>query len=356
VNDLTVALAIVGGVALAGVLAHGAWQARRAGPRRAVPSPSAAAREQLEPVLTDGDGSNLGAGGDIDGPDLTLPRSAVRRNPARLDALIDAIATLKPEAPAPVFSGTLVLSHLPPTRRVGSKPLAVEGLDPQTGEWEPISAGASYSTLQVGVLLANRTGALNEIEYSEFVQRVQTLADAVGAIAELPDMLDVVARARELDTFASAHDAQLALHLQARGAAWSLGYLQQHALQHGFVQGPVPGRLVLASPEDGAPPMLVLSFDAQAALAEQPELAALRDVTLSFDVAQTEASHAPFAAWQSSASALAADIDALLVDDNGRPFGVEAFASVGAELERLYAALAERDLAAGSPAARRLFS
>lgn len=354
-NDLTVALAIVGGVALAGVLAHGAWQARRAGPRRAAPSPAAAAREQLEPVLTH---ANAGGGSrsDADGPDLTLPRSAGRRNPARLDALIDAIATLKPEATELVFSGALVFSHLPPTRRVGSKPLAVEGLDTQTGDWEPISADASYSALQVGVLLANRTGALNEIEYSEFVQRVQTLADAVGAIAESPDMLDVVGRARELDTFASAHDAQLALHLQARGAAWSLGYLQQHALRHGFVPGPVPGRLVLASPDEGAPPMLVLSFDAQAALAEQPELAALRDVTLSFDVAQTEASREPFTAWQSSASALAADVDAVLVDDNGRPFGVEAFASIGAELERLYAALAEHDLAAGSPAARRLFS
>ena len=46
----------------------------------------------------------------------------------------------------------------------------------------------------------------------------------------------------------------------------------------------------------------------------------------------------------------------MLVDDNGRPFGVEAFASIGSELERLYGALAGRDLAAGSPAARRLFS
>ncbi len=246
--------------------------------------------------------------------------------------------------------------HLPPTRRVGSKPLAIEGLDAQGGDWEPISADATYSALQVGVLLANRTGALNEIEYSEFVQRVQTLADAIGAIPDAPDMLDVVARARELDAFASAHDAQLALHLRARGAAWSLGYLQQHALRHGFVPGAIPGRLVLASPDEGAPPVLVLSFDAQAALADQPELAALRDVTLSFDVAQTQASHEPFAAWQASAGALAADMDAVLVDDNGRPFGVESFASVGAELERLYAALAERDLEAGSPAARRLFS
>ena len=34
-STLTVALASLGGVVLAGVIAHGAWQARRAGPKRA---------------------------------------------------------------------------------------------------------------------------------------------------------------------------------------------------------------------------------------------------------------------------------------------------------------------------------
>ena len=353
-NDLTVALAVVGGVALAGVLAHGAWQARRAGPRRAIPAAEGQSGEQLEPVLTDANvDTNASTGDNTRSPELTLPRVAPRRNAARLDALIDAIAMLKLDAP---LAGAVVLQHLPATRRIGSKPFMVEGLAANSAEWEAISADASYSSLQVGVLLASRTGALNEIEYSEFVQRTQTLADALGAMPDSPDMLDVVSRARELDAFASAHDAQLALHLRANGAAWTLGYLLQQAQRHGFVNGPVPGRLVLPAADEGGPPVLVLSFDAQAALADQPELAALRDVTLSFDVAQTQASHEPFAAWKSSANALAVDMDAQLVDDNGRALGDEAFASIGAELERLYAALAERDLAAGSPAARRLFS
>jgi hypothetical protein len=36
-STLMVALASLGGVVLAGVVAHGAWQARRAGPKRATP-------------------------------------------------------------------------------------------------------------------------------------------------------------------------------------------------------------------------------------------------------------------------------------------------------------------------------
>ena len=60
--------------------------------------------------------------------------------------------------------------------------------------------------------------------------------------------------------------------------------------------------------------------------------------------------------WQNSANALATDMDAAIVDDNGRTLGAESFTAIGQELARLYEQLAARDLAAGSPAARRLFS
>jgi hypothetical protein len=53
---------------------------------------------------------------------------------------------------------------------------------------------------------------------------------------------------------------------------------------------------------------------------------------------------------------LADDLDATLVDDQGNPITLHAFAAIGQELDRLYRALESRDLAAGSAAARRLFS
>jgi hypothetical protein len=280
------------------------------------------------------------------------PRSA-RRGVPRLDALIDAIAPLTIEAP---ISGEMVLAHLPTSRRSGSKPFLIEGLNAENGEWEPPAAGQRYGEFQAGVQLANRTGALNEIEYSEFVQKVQVFADAIGAMADFPDMLDVAGRARELDAFAGQHDAQLAVHLRARAVAWSVGYLQQHGLRHGFVPGVVPGRLVLPSTDDGAPPVLALTFDSQAALADDPNQAAVRDVTLSFDVPQTAASAEPFAAWQASAQALAQELDANIIDDDARPLSAQGFAAIGSELGQLYQALQARDLAAGSAAARRLFS
>ena len=148
-------------------------------------------------------------------------------------------------------------------------------------------ARSRYSELQAGVQLANRSGALNEIEYSEFAQTMQAFADNAGAMIELPDMLEVAARAKELDAFAGMHDAQLTVTLRANGVAWSPGYLQQVAGRHGFVPGAVSGRLVLPSGEDHAPALLMLTFDARAALSDEPELAAVREATLSLDVPQT---------------------------------------------------------------------
>jgi len=347
VNSLTVALASLGGVVLAGVVAHGAWTARKAGPKRATAPTSR--DEPREPVLDEVAPEPSGEAS----PDELAALRPARRYAPRLDALLDALATLTIEAP---ISGDMVQGHLPATRRVGSKVLLIEGLNAETGDWEAPVAGARYSQFQAGVQLANRTGALNEIEYSEFVQRVQAFADAIAAMVDVPDMLEVMARARELDAFAGQHDAQLAVHLHARAAAWSVGYIQQHARRQGFVPGVVAGRLILPSRDEGAPPVLTLTFDSQAALADQPDVAAVRDVTLTFDVPQTDPSAEPFAAWQAAAQALAADMDAEIVDDNGRPLSAEGFAGIRAELAKLYEALAARDLAAGSSAARRLFS
>ena len=368
-SDLTLALALLGGVVLIGVIAHSAWQLHKIGPKQADVKTTARA-EPREPVLDesphdtvpgehlqhdDPSGRIAPHLGDSDlSPNSTLARrSQLRRATQRIDALIDVIVPMTLDAPV---TGDAVLLHLPGSRRAGSKPFIIEGLNAEDGEWEPPMPGQRYGELQAGLQLASRTGALNEIEYSEFVQKLVGFADAMGAMADFPDMREVAVRARELDTFAGEHDAQMALLLRARSAAWSIGYVVQQASRHGFVPGVLPGRLVLPSAEDGAPPVLTLGFDSQAALSDDPNSTPLRTLTLGFDVSQTDSASAPFAAWQASASGLAQDLDADIVDDRGQPLTAEGFAFIDGELVRLYAALRSRDLAAGSAVARRLFS
>ncbi len=341
---LSTALAMLGAAVLVALAAQAWWSTRRAQPRQARDSqPAAPANDRVEPVLD----------GPVPPPEDDAPLRTGPKRSARLDALIDAIVTLRLEAPV---SGEHVLQHLPASRRAGTKPFYIEGLDTETGEWDACSLGRRYGELQAGVQLANRGGPLNEIEYSEFVQKVQAFAEGVGATAEVPDMLDVVARARELDGQAAPLDAQLSITLRTNGVAWSVGFVQQVATRQGLVAGQVPGRWVLPAAEEGAPPMLVLSVDSQAALTDDPQGAVVRECQLSLDVPQTAANVEPFPAWHLMGKQLADDLDATAVDDHGQPITLHAFDAIGKEIDDLYRRLEQLDLAAGSPAARRLFS
>lgn len=347
--NLTVSLSILAAAVLAGLAVQGWWRVRRdAAARRLAQPESAAAR--IEPSLGAQElGEPADAGDTL--PDDPVAALHSRRLP-RLDALIDALATVSLDAPV---SGEMALAHMPGSHRAGTKPMFIEGRDMLSGEWETPSAGGRYTEFQAGVQLANRVGALNEIEFSEFVQKVQAFAEGVSGTVDLPDMLDVVARARELDTFASPLDAQLSLVLKANSVAWSLGYVQQCAGRQGFVPGSLPGRLVLPGASDGDPPVLVLGFDPQTALEDDPQTA-LRELRLSLDLAQSPESIEPFPLWHRAATALCEEMDATAVDDNGMPVTLHAFDAIGREVGALYRQLEMRGLPAGSPVARRLFS
>ena len=204
---------------MAGVVAHGAWSARKNQPKLATVEDAPAAGsppldidfssdERQEPSFSS-DLANEEGGGPPHGSDANLASlarlTAIDKKPL-LDALIDVIVPIAVDSPA---SGEAALNAMPSTRRAGSKPFGIEGMNAATAHWELPLAGQRYSAFQCGVQLANRMGALNQIEYSEFVIKLQAFADDVGGAPEFPEMLDEVARARELDQFASTHDAQL---------------------------------------------------------------------------------------------------------------------------------------------------
>ena len=354
-TSLTAGLAILGGVTLAALVAWNAWTTRRSTPRQPdqshdgagdAPAPS----QPVEPALDMHEVPSLDPLLDEESPLGPVP--APEKRPG-LDALIDVIAPIALEGPV---SGEAALAALPPTRRVGSKPFAVEGQSEVAGQWEAPVPGRRYTAFQAGVQLANRVGALNEIEFSEFVIKAQAFADAVNGTPDFPEMRDEVARARELDQFAGMHDAQLSLTLRARSTAWSPGYVQQQAARLGFVAGVIPGRMVLPVSQPGDLPILSLTFDTQAALSDDPAQAALHELTLSVDVPQVPRAERPFERMREAAQVLAQSMDGVITDDRGQPIRDEALDGIARDLESLYDTLDARDLAAGSPQARRLFS
>lgn len=353
-SSLQMGLWILGGLVVLGVWLYNRWLTRRLQPKRSIAPESTALEpgeatregglpsldERLDPVM--------------DGPTTeAMAPSVTAGKPAVLDPMLDTMVPLSLEHG--VVSGDAVLAALPGTRRVGSKSFVVEGLNIALDAWEAPRAGQRYNALRAGIQLASRAGALNDIEFSEFVVKVQGFADVVGAAPEFPEMLDEVTRARELDQFASAHDAQLGFTLRARRASWSPGYLNQHAAACGFVAGALPGRMVLPSDVPGAPPVLVLQYETQLALAEDPEQVALREFHLTLDVPHVAREERPFVRMREMAQRFADTMEGV-VTDGSRPLGPDDLDRIGSELEVLYDALTERGLPAGAPLTRRLFN
>ncbi len=364
-GQLQQALLLVGAGIIAAVAGFNFWQSAQIRRRRAraeiVELEGERGRnERREPGLDDAHAGNEGTHADLD-------RARGRAFVAHIDPLIDAIASFGFDQPVP---GESLAERLPRAARAGAKPLLFEGRNARSGLWEMLQTGERYAELQAAVQLASRSGPLNAIEYSEFVTKCHALGEALGTSPDLPDMAEVLEQARDLDHFAAGNDAQLSINLQARDVAWGLDFLRRHAQAAGFTALLGAGRLALLEPEpragagdsedhgNGAArliPVVQLVYDAQAELADNPDVPVSR-ATLLLDVPQVPQALQPFNRMRDAAHRLAQDLDAREVDDNGAPLSAAVMEQIDAQLQHLYAVLDQRGLPAGSPAAQRLFS
>ncbi|SOY43103.1 cell division protein ZipA C-terminal FtsZ-binding domain-containing protein [Cupriavidus taiwanensis] len=289
----------------------------------------------------------------VQGPVAAVPDG--QPAPAVVDPLIDCIVPLHLERKA---SGDRILPLTGRLRRAGTKPVHIEGLRAEANAWEPVTAGHQYEDLQVGVQLANRGGPLNALEFSEFVTAVESLAESLDASADLPDMGETVANARELDGFAAACDVQLGVNVISDGAPWSAAYVQNVATQDGLVLSRDGTRFIRyqANAEGVQRPLFTLQFGDTNFLRDDLTVKAGRQITLLLDVPVADQAAKPFKTVCEYGHTLAQRMGAQLVDDNMRPLTEASFVAIFTQLETLYQKLEARGMPAGSPVALRLFS
>lgn len=276
-------------------------------------------------------------------------------SPALIDPLIDCIVPMHLERKA---SGDRILPLTGRLRRAGTKQVHLEGLRTETNAWEAVTAGHQYEDLQVAVQLANRSGPLNALEFSEFVNAVEALAEALDASAELPDMSETVANARELDAFAAGCDVQLGVNVISDGAPWSAAYVQTVATQDGLVLSRDGTRFSRYQADaDGVQrPLFTLQFGETNFLRDDLTVHAGHRITLLLDVPVATQASKPFKTVCEYGYSLAQRMGAQLVDDNMRPLTEASFVAIFGQLEKLYEKLEARGMPAGSPVALRLFS
>jgi hypothetical protein len=271
--------------------------------------------------------------------------------PALVDRRIDCVVPIRLTGP---IAGDKLVPLAQRLRRAGTKPVNIEGKPEGESTWELLKNGARYEELRAAAQLANRSGPLNELEFSEFVTGVQRFADAIDGAPEFPDMLETVGMARELDAFAAQCDAQLSINILSDGAPWSANYVQAVASQDGLLLSRDGTRFVKLDAKQN--PVFMLQFGDTNFLRDDLTYKGGQMITLVLDVPVADEDILPFRLMCDYAKSLSERIGARVVDDQRRPLPESALLAIEKQLMTLYAKLEQAGIPAGSPATRRLFS
>jgi hypothetical protein len=207
----------------------------------------------------------------------------------------------------------------------------------------------TYSRLQMAVLLANRSGALTAIEWSQAWARAQDIADRFDGTLEAPDQQAILEHAARLDEVCARLDAQVGLTLLL-GGAQPAGEVLALTRQMGFVND--GGRLLWMSDQGIARFQLTrgdgAAFDAG--------VGGIERLDFLLDVPCGPADPRAFGRMVDVARDLASRLRADLVDDQGRALAEGSDKPIDERLDALFAQLEQAGLRAGSPRAQRVFA
>jgi hypothetical protein len=353
--DLQTSLMAIGGTIVVGVIGYNKWQEYKAkkSVQRAFSSehddvlmnPVAGAADQRhEPTLASDSGDHTDATTTVaQATDKGDADATVVQKDLPVDELIDCAISLALEAPV---RGEKILPKLQPLRHVGNKPVHFIGQREDSG-WEPIAYGGVYYGLFAGVQLANRSSALNEIEYSELITRLRQICDEIDAEPDVPDMSDIMASARALHQFVVEYDAQLSVNVQSKGAPWAINTLLTALERQGFDLRP-DGRLVMPDGDGG----ILFSLSTNVTLAAETT----SKLTLLLDVPRVASLRDGFGAMIACAKMLAARLDGVVVDDSNQPLAEASLTEIAEQVGAFYNHMETANIPAGSTRALRLFS
>jgi hypothetical protein len=361
-TDLQASLMAIGGTIVVGVISYNKWQEYKAKKtvQRAFSSEhddvlmsprvdAAVAQDtRLEPSFA-GDAADASVETDfalpVSASDEPAPPSSTVSAPKELpvDELVDCTIPFSLEAPV---RGEKLLPKLQTLRHVGNKPVHFVG-QCEDGSWEPVAHGTIYYGLAAGVQLANRSNALNEIEYSELIMRLRQIADEIDAEPEVRDMTEVIASARALHQFVAEYDAQLSVNVQSKGAPWAINTLLTALERQGFDLRP-DGRLVMPDGDGG----ILFSLSTNVTLAAETT----SRLTLLLDVPRVAPLRDGYGAMIACARMLAARLDGTVVDDGNQPLSDAALSEIAGQVSTFYRQMEAANIPAGSTRALRLFS
>lgn len=234
-------------------------------------------------------------------------------------------------------------------QRIGTKPVRLFAESDSGRHRSVLRTGEAYSALHLAILLANRSGAITDIEWSRFWSLSQELAGKFDAVIEGPEQHKVLAQARDLDAQCAALDAQvgvlLVLHAPTPVAdvfkvLKDIGFLSCHPQ--------------LAWMSDAGQARFSALFNGQPALVCQDDQ--ITQIELLIDLPNSPADDQAFSRMVTVGRDLARRLGGQLLDDQGQPVSEHADQTIDAQLHDLYQQLEHAGFIAGEPRTCRVFS
>jgi len=357
-SELQVSLIVLGVLVILAILGFNWWQDRRARQRIQASLPVVDDDPLLREARRGSDRREPGLGhlgleqaaDDVLEPSLAvLPSESsdeALEATAEPDSVTDAVIEI--HFPGPLLGADLMVP-LEQLHNMGRKPLQVFLQTEHGALTTRLVADQPYLSIQLAVLLADRSGAITAIEWSQLWNVAQALAEELDASVDGPEQNDVLDKAARLDSTCATLDAQVGLTLLLSSQRPVTDVIRS-ATAMGFVDQ--QGRLAWVG-DHGLDCFTLARVDGEPLDAG---MAGLDRLTLLLDVPRSPAHTRAFGHMLETGLELARRVGGELIDDQGKPVAPGADVLIDEQLQTLYGQLDAAGLAAGSRRARRVFA
>ncbi len=261
-----------------------------------------------------------------------------------LDSEIEYVARLRYSQPTAVLFASLIEN----LRRI-SKPIRLVGRRAD-GAWEVILGHAErpYDTVELALLLADRSGPVSDVQIDTLCRRLYEFATEHGGAVSCQDKSAALERAKSLDAFCAEVDMLIGLNVIApESGGFSGRAIHDLADRAGLTQA-LDGSYSL---KDASGQTLFTLNPGGSGAGES-----VQGVALLFDVPRVANGLEAFDRMTDMGLHLADELGGRLVDDGGRPVNRSTLDRDRQALQGLYDRLAARGIPAGGERALRLFA
>lgn len=341
-SDLQIGLIILGIALILVVLIFNWWQDRQVRRKMQEHFPE----REHDPLMG---GSTAAQGRREPGFGVRAPEAeaeAAADDPAEVDPTTEVVIDIAFAQPVPSASLHTALQAL---LKPGSKAVRIFAEREGGGHRARLRSGEAYVSMQLAVLLANRSGPLTDIEWSQLWTAAQGLAERFDGAIEAPEQEQVLARAHELDQLCAALDAQVGLVLRLQDVL-TVAEVSGVLKEVGFL----PYGQQLAWMSDTGLPRFTALLDGAPALDTQS--ASVSRVDLLLDLPNSPADEQAFSRMASVGRDLSRRLKAELLDDQGHVVSDHSDQAIDEQLLELYGKLGQAGFEAGTERTVRVFS